>query len=62
MHMWLHGRYPQPVMDKVKEMSEGITVTGTCVHKTRGEIVGKGKRPSAAGEIVCVIFIELKGP
>lgn len=41
--------YPQPVMDKVKEMAEGIGVRKSPVQKTKDEIVGKGKRPSVSG-------------
>lgn len=41
--------YPQPVMDKVQEMSEGIGVNKGPVQKTKDEIVGKGKRPSVSG-------------
>ncbi|KAL7833471.1 hypothetical protein AOLI_G00284310 [Acnodon oligacanthus] len=49
-HVFLGCRYPQPVMDKVNELAEGITVNEAdkCVHKTRGEIVGKGKRPAVS--------------
>ncbi|XP_072527354.1 CDKN2A-interacting protein [Salminus brasiliensis] len=48
--VFLGCRYPQPVIEKVNEMAEGITVNeaDVCVHKTRGEIVGKGKRPSTS--------------
>lgn len=41
--------YPQPVMDKVNEMSEGIGVNKGPAQKTKDEIVGKGKRPSVSG-------------
>ncbi|KAG9261305.1 CDKN2A-interacting protein-like [Astyanax mexicanus] len=49
--VFLGCRYPQPVVNKVNEMAEGITVNeaDVCVHKTRGEIVGKGKRPLTSG-------------
>ncbi|GAA6104509.1 CDKN2A-interacting protein [Tachysurus ichikawai] len=45
---FLGCRYPQPVMDKVKEMAEGIGVRKSPVQKTKDEIVGKGKRPSVS--------------
>ncbi|XP_076853534.1 CDKN2A-interacting protein [Brachyhypopomus gauderio] len=48
-HVFFGCRYPQPVMDKVKEMAEGITVNDAPVRKTRDEILGKGKRPSTSG-------------
>lgn len=41
--------YPQPVMDKVKEMAEGIGVNKSPVQMTKDEFVGKGKRPSVSG-------------
>lgn len=44
-------RYPQPVMDKVKEMAEGITVKDAPQWKTRDEIMGKAKRPASSGKI-----------
>ncbi|XP_056600053.1 CDKN2A-interacting protein [Triplophysa dalaica] len=47
-HVFLGCRYPQPVMDKVKEMAEGITVKDAPEWKTRDEIMGKGKRPSSS--------------
>ncbi|XP_073692054.1 CDKN2A-interacting protein [Garra rufa] len=47
-HVFLGCRYPQPVMDKVNEMAEGITVTDAPERKTRDEIMGKTKRPASA--------------
>ncbi|KAG5270186.1 hypothetical protein AALO_G00189760 [Alosa alosa] len=43
-HVFLGCRYPQPVMDKIKEMGEGVKVQDAPVWKTRDEIMGKGKR------------------
>ncbi|XP_066514260.1 protein CDKN2AIP homolog A-like isoform X2 [Hoplias malabaricus] len=47
---FLCPRYPQSVMEKVNELAKGITVNeaDVCPHKTRGEIVGKGKRPAVS--------------
>ncbi|XP_050971173.1 CDKN2A-interacting protein [Labeo rohita] len=47
-HVFLGCRYPQPVMDKVNEMAEGITVTDAPERKTRDEIMGKTKRPAVS--------------
>ncbi|KAI7814787.1 putative CDKN2A-interacting protein, partial [Triplophysa rosa] len=47
-HVFLGCRYPQPVMDKIKEMAEGITVKDTPEWKTRDEIMGKAKRPASS--------------
>ncbi|XP_018951098.1 protein CDKN2AIP homolog A-like [Cyprinus carpio] len=47
-HVFLGCRYPQPVMEKVNEMAEGITVTEAPVRKTRDEIMGKTKRPAVS--------------
>ncbi|KAF4110841.1 CDKN2A-interacting protein [Onychostoma macrolepis] len=47
-HVFLGCRYPQPVMDKVNEMAEGITVIEAPVRKTRDEIMGKTKRPAVS--------------
>ncbi|XP_052416777.1 protein CDKN2AIP homolog A [Carassius gibelio] len=47
-HVFLGCRYPQPVMDKVNEMAEGITVTEAPVRRTRDEIMGKTKRPAVS--------------
>lgn len=43
-HVFLGCKYPQPVMEKVMEMAEGVVVHETPVRKTRDEIMGKGKR------------------
>ncbi|XP_062845775.1 CDKN2A-interacting protein isoform X2 [Trichomycterus rosablanca] len=48
-HVFLGCRYPDPVMDKVKELADGITVIDAPVRKTRDEILGKGKRPPVIG-------------
>lgn len=43
-------RYPQPVMDKIKDMGEGIVVEDAPVHKTTKEIaMAKGKRSATTG-------------
>ncbi|XP_051508758.1 CDKN2A-interacting protein isoform X1 [Myxocyprinus asiaticus] len=47
-HVFLGCRYPQPVMDKVNEMAEGITVKEAPERKTRDEIMGKTKRPAVS--------------
>lgn len=45
--------YPQAVMDKIKEMGEGIVVQDAPVHKTTGdEVMAKGMRSAAAGNSV----------
>ncbi|TRY65859.1 hypothetical protein DNTS_018021 [Danionella cerebrum] len=47
-HVFLGCRYPQPVMDKVNEMAEGITVIEAPERKTRDEIMAKTKRPAVS--------------
>ncbi|KAL1007534.1 hypothetical protein UPYG_G00088040 [Umbra pygmaea] len=47
-HIFLGCRYPQPVMDKIKEMGEGVVIHDVPVLKTRDEIMGKGKRSSGS--------------
>lgn len=47
-HVFLGCRYPQPVMDKIIEMAEGITVIEAPERKTRDEIMGKNKRPAVS--------------
>lgn len=47
-HVFLGCRYPQPVMDKVMEMAEGVTVHDAPERKTRDEIMGKAKRPASS--------------
>lgn len=47
--MCFYCSYPQPVMDKVKEMSEGIGVDKDPDEKTKDDVLGKGKRPSVSG-------------
>ncbi|KAK7176093.1 hypothetical protein R3I93_000372 [Phoxinus phoxinus] len=47
-HVFLGCRYPQPVMDKISEMAEGITVIAAPARKTRDEIMGKTKRPAVS--------------
>ncbi|KAK9972017.1 hypothetical protein ABG768_025351 [Culter alburnus] len=47
-HVFLGCRYPQPVMDRVNEMAEGITVIEAPERKTRDEIMGKTKRPAVS--------------
>lgn len=46
-HVFLGCRYPQAVMDKIKEMGEGVAVQDAPARTTRDEIMAKGKR--AAG-------------
>lgn len=48
-HVFLGCRYPQAVMDKIKEMGEGIVVHDAPVRTTRDEIMAKGKRSATAG-------------
>ncbi|MEQ2295755.1 hypothetical protein AMECASPLE_017756 [Ameca splendens] len=44
-HVFLGCSYPQAVMDKIKEMGEGIAVQDPPVHKTTKDgIMAKGKR------------------
>ncbi|KAG5839714.1 hypothetical protein ANANG_G00207880 [Anguilla anguilla] len=47
-HVFLGCKYPQPVMEKVMEMAEGVVVHEIPVRKTRDEIMGKGKRSVAS--------------
>ncbi|XP_041755141.1 CDKN2A-interacting protein isoform X1 [Coregonus clupeaformis] len=49
-HVFLGCRYPQPVMDKIEEMAEGVVVNDAPVRKTRDEIMGKGKRTAGGGD------------
>ncbi|XP_015198660.2 CDKN2A-interacting protein [Lepisosteus oculatus] len=46
-HVFLGCRYPQPVMDKITEMAEGVVVHEAPVRKTRDELMGKGKRTAS---------------
>lgn len=48
-HIFLGCRYPVPVMDKIKEMGEGIVICDVPVRTTRDEIIAKGKKGAAAG-------------
>ncbi|XP_030622555.1 CDKN2A-interacting protein [Chanos chanos] len=48
-HVFMGCQYPQPVMEKVREMAEGICVHEAPVHKTRDELMGKIKRPHPSG-------------
>lgn len=49
--------YPQVVMDKIKEMSEGIVVQNPPVHKTtKEEFLAKGKRCATSGNSMCIPF------
>ncbi|XP_040922666.1 CDKN2A-interacting protein [Toxotes jaculatrix] len=48
-HVFLGCSYPQAVMDKIKEMGEGIVVQDAPVHKTTKDVMAKGKR-SATNE------------
>ncbi|KAJ8249445.1 hypothetical protein GJAV_G00234990 [Gymnothorax javanicus] len=47
-HVFLGCRYPQPVMDKIMEMAEGVVVHEAPVRKTRDEIIGKRKKSSTS--------------
>ncbi|XP_028823875.1 CDKN2A-interacting protein [Denticeps clupeoides] len=54
-HVFLGCRYPQPVMDKIREMADGVEVHEAPVRKTRDELMGRVKRPGApGGEDGCV--------
>lgn len=46
-HVFMGCRYPDSVMDKIREMGEGIQVQDAPVRKTRDEIMGKVKRPAS---------------
>ncbi|XP_046897776.1 CDKN2A-interacting protein [Hypomesus transpacificus] len=48
-HVFMGCKYPQPVMDKIKEMADGIIVRDAPVRTTRDEIMARGKRPGAPG-------------
>ncbi|XP_036819810.1 protein CDKN2AIP homolog A [Oncorhynchus mykiss] len=52
-HIFLGCRYPQPVMDRIKEMAEGVVVNDAPVRKTRDEILGKGKRTAGGDDDSC---------
>lgn len=42
--------YPQPVMDKIKDMGEGIVVEDVPVRKTTKELaMARGKRSATTG-------------
>lgn len=43
-HVFLGCSYPQAVMDKVKEMGDGIIIHDAPVQGTRSEVTTKGKR------------------
>ncbi|CAI5672182.1 CDKN2A-interacting protein isoform X1 [Oreochromis niloticus] len=48
-HVFLGCSYPQAVMDKIKEMGEGIKVQDPPVHKTtKDEFTARGKRSASA--------------
>ncbi|KAK2920415.1 CDKN2A-interacting protein [Channa argus] len=47
-HVFLGCSYPQALMDKIKEMGEGIVVQDAPVHRTTKELMGKGKRSATA--------------
>ncbi|XP_078110702.1 CDKN2A-interacting protein [Sander vitreus] len=48
-HVFLGCSYPQAVMDKIKEMGEGIVVVDAPVHKTTKDgILARGKRSATA--------------
>lgn len=47
-HVFLGCSYPQNVMDKIKELGEGIVVQDPPVHKTTKELSFKGKRSSTS--------------
>ncbi|XP_029310461.1 CDKN2A-interacting protein [Cottoperca gobio] len=48
-HVFLGCSYPQAVMDKIKEMGDGIVVPDAPVYKTtKDEILARGKRSATA--------------
>ncbi|XP_063043833.1 CDKN2A-interacting protein [Engraulis encrasicolus] len=47
-HVFLGCRYPQPVMERITEMGEGIKVQDAPVRTTRDEIMAKMKRGAAS--------------
>ncbi|XP_017293943.1 CDKN2A-interacting protein [Kryptolebias marmoratus] len=50
-HIFLGCSYPQAVMDKIKEMGEGIVVLDVPVHRTtKDELTARGKRSCTADE------------
>lgn len=50
--------YPQAVMDKIKEMAEGIVVPDAPVYKvTKDGVVVKGKRSATAGNAMHIFNI-----
>lgn len=55
-NVFLGCRYPQAVMDKIKDMGEGIVVPDVPVRTTRDEIIAKGKKSASSGNDgdVCV--------
>ncbi|XP_059210003.1 CDKN2A-interacting protein isoform X2 [Centropristis striata] len=57
-HVFLGCSYPQAVMDKIKDMGEGIVVEDAPVHKTTKDgILARGKRSApAGGQIIRNIF------
>ncbi|XP_010876000.1 CDKN2A-interacting protein [Esox lucius] len=52
-HIFLGCRYPQPVMNKIKEMGDGVVVNDAPVRKSRDEIMGKGKRTAGGDGDAC---------
>ncbi|KAM4631385.1 CDKN2A-interacting protein [Polymixia lowei] len=61
-HVFLGCRYPQDVMDKIKEMGEGIVVHDAPVRTTRDEIIAKGKRSATTGSDADSCVKRAKGP
>ncbi|XP_020497105.2 CDKN2A-interacting protein [Labrus bergylta] len=47
-HVFLGCCYPQAVMEKIREMGEGIVVHEAPVHKTTKDLSSKGKRSSCS--------------
>ncbi|XP_072236015.1 CDKN2A-interacting protein [Leuresthes tenuis] len=48
-HIFLGCSYPKPVMDKIEEMGDGITVKDAPVHRTmKEEAMARGKRSATA--------------
>lgn len=54
-HVFLGCRYPQAVMDKIRELGEGIEVRDAPVRTTRDQLMGGGaKRSSTPDADTCV--------
>uniref|UniRef100_UPI0037E8E63A CDKN2A-interacting protein n=1 Tax=Semicossyphus pulcher TaxID=241346 RepID=UPI0037E8E63A len=47
-HVFLGCSYPPAVMEKIRDMGEGIVVQDAPIHKTTKELLSKGKRSATA--------------